>query len=359
MHDPRVDPWLRRANRRTILRGSLGASAIALGGLSRWDAARAQAGTPTATDPLPSWNEGSVKRELIDFTLRTIDPASEDYLPVGRRIATFDVDGTLFTEYPASAGWAFVIEATRTRAAVDPTYAKNAIVQDALNGAFDDPADIDFDKYYQLVDMTGAPSPVEQVTESARTFLTTAVHPITGNRWIDQFYQPMRELVMLLAQSGYTVFCVSGSGVEFLRAFIPAALGIPIWRIIGTTNEYQYTSTGGAGDVIETDVPLIVDVGDNKAISIMWHIGERPVLTIGNSDGDLEMVEFVRGANPDLAYLIHHTDADREFQYDREYLWSPLVKGLEANPAIPLIDMKTDWATVWSTDAPVDLNVEM
>jgi len=88
----------------------------------------------------------------------------------------------------------------------------------------------------------------------------------------------------------------------------------------------------------------------------MWHIGGRPVLTIGNSDGDLEMVEFVRGGNPDLAYLIHHTDADREFQYDREYLWSPLVKGLEANPAIPLIDMKKDWATVWSTAAPISLD---
>ena len=358
--DPQPNPFLRRANRRTILRGSLGASAIALGGLSRWDAARAQAGTPTADDPLPSWNEGEIKRNLIDFTQRSIERNTEDYLPVGRRIATFDVDGTLFTEFPGPAVWAFVLHATKTRAEIDPAYAAMPVVQAALGGAFDDPAEIDFAEFYHLVDMTGAGMPVERVTESARSFLETAVHPVTGNRWVDQTYQPMKELISLLAQSGYTIFCVSGSGVEFLRAFVPATLGIPIWQIVGTTTHYAYAGFAGKGEVVETDVSLTVNTGDNKAITITRHVGERPVIAMGNSDGDIEMIDYARGGGaPDLYYLIHHTDAAREFEYDRDYLWSPLRRGLEPNKQIPLINMKTDWATVWSMDAPATLDINI
>lgn len=337
-----------RSTRRRLLQGGTAALAVAV---VRPGASRAQSATPVAgADPLPSWNEGPVKQRLVAFVAAANDPASPSYVPPEQRVATFDADGTLWCEWPASAATFFALDRARALAESDPEYARDPVLRDLLAGGFDDLQTVDLHKLYAVSALANADTTQQFVIAAARRWLQTAVNPATGRRWVDQVYQPQLELLAWLRDTGWTSFVVSGTPIDILRAFAPQVLGVPPWRVVGTSYDYGFATVNGDGQVVTSAALDAADVGIDKATAIALHIGLRPVLAAGNSDGDLEMLQYALGGpQPGLALLVHHTDAKREFAYDRDYRFSPCVVALDtaAKEGFVVVDMARDWAAIW------------
>ncbi|MGI9254907.1 MAG: HAD family hydrolase, partial [Thermomicrobiales bacterium] len=287
--------------------------------------------TPVAVsgDPLSSWTDGLVKTRILTFIAESTDPGHPNFVPKSLRIATFDNDGTLWCEYPAPAQAYFALSVARRIAETDLEASRKPIFHEVLDNSLDDVANIDPDQYYPLFDAVNSGTTQQRFIGLCRGWLETAVHPITKRRWIDMVYQPQRELMALLAANGFTIFVVTGTSVDFVRAYAPVIYGIPSWQLIGTSYDYGFETVNGRGQVFVTTEENTVVTDLQKSTSIALQIGLRPVVAVGNSDGDLEMLQYAKGGpTPPLTLLVHHTDADREFAYDRNYEWSPFVSAL-------------------------------
>lgn len=344
--------------RRALVRRSL-FGALALGiAASSATTASAKDATPVAgeasSNPLPSWEAGPVKQAILDFVAESVSESRDGFVPVEQRIATFDNDGTLWCEYPAPAQAYFALQHARTMAATEPDAARNPLFREVLSGALDDVGNIDPANYYALFDQINRGMSQERYIAISRAWLDVAIHPDLGKRFVDLVYQPQLELLAFLKANEFTSFVVSGGKIDFMRAFAPVVYGLPPWRMIGTNYAYAFDDVSGDAEIIETTSLNEVVVEVNKATSIALQVGLRPVLAIGNSDGDLEMLQFAKGGlNPALALLVHHTDAVREYAYDRKYAWSPFSKALDLadKAGFMLIDMKRDWRTIWRESA--------
>jgi len=313
--------------------------------------APAPAGATQGAAALPSWRDGASREAVLSFVARTTDPASPDFVPEAERIAVFDNDGTLWAEQPMYVQLAFIIDRVQALRAQHPEWESTEPFASLLKGDAKAVAAQGEHALGALVAATHGGMTDEEFRSVVREWLATARHPKTGLRYDAMAYQPMLEVLSHLRANGYRTFIVSGGGVDFVRAFAGEVYGIPTDQVVGSTARYRAETRGGSPVVVKTGEIDFVDDGKGKPVGIASRIGMRPRMAFGNSDGDFEMLEWTTaGAGARLGVLIHHTDAAREWAYDRASHIGKLARGLDEAPARGwiVVDMARDWAAIFA-----------
>lgn len=325
-----------------MLRGLLSAALIGL-------AASAQA------DPLPSWNDTATKEAIIAFVEGVTNPGSTEFLPEADRIAVFDNDGTLWAEQPMYFQLYFALDAIRAKAKADPSILSSPVLKAAVEGDLKTVLAGGKAGLAEIVMASHADVTAEAFTASVAEWAATAVHPDTGLRFADMTYQPMTELLLYLRDEGFSTWIVTGGGSHFVRALAEEAYGIPPEQVVGSMIDSEYRVIDGVGQIWKLPELAFIDDKGGKPVGIDRNIGRRPILAFGNSDGDYEMLEYVTtGAGPHLGLLLHHTDSEREWFYDRDGHIGVLNRGLDdaEEKGWVIVDMAADWSEIWSGDAP-------
>ncbi|MGD8808169.1 MAG: HAD family hydrolase [Gammaproteobacteria bacterium] len=306
-------------------------------------------------DPLPSWQDGAAKARIIDFVDSVTDPSSADYVTPSERIAVFDNDGTLWGEQPLYFQALYAFDRLAERAAADPSI----LTSDALRaGARGDVAAAlagGTEALLEIISVSHSGMSVEEFQNDVRDWLATARHPDTGLPYTSMTYQPMLELLRYLRDEGFATYIVSGGGIHFMRAFAEDAYGIPPEQVIGSAGNSRYEVVDGVPTVLKDPGIAFIDDKAGKPVGIDSKIGRRPILVGGNSDGDFEMLEWASaGEGARLALIVHHTDAEREYAYDRGSHVGGLDRGLDEAAARGwlVVDMAEDWRRVWSGRTP-------
>ena len=310
--------------------------------------------TAAAKDPLPSWNDGATKTAIVDFVHAVTTEGSKDFVPATQRIATFDNDGTLWAEQPIYFQFQFVIDRIRALAGDHPEWKTNEPFRSVLAGDIRAVAASGEKGAIDLLAATHAGMTIDEFSEIVRAWIQTARHPVSKRAYNEMVYQPMLEVLDYLRANGFKTFIVSGGGVEFMRPWVESAYGIPPEQVVGSRGKLRYDANGGRGALIKLPEVDLVDDGAGKPVGIAQVIGRRPIAAFGNSDGDFQMLEYTTsGPGRRVALIVHHTDADREWAYDRASHIGKLERGLdEAGPRGWIVaDMKRDWKTIYPASA--------
>ncbi|TXL81538.1 haloacid dehalogenase-like hydrolase [Vineibacter terrae] len=327
--------------RRALLRSGLVAALCGMGAVP----VRAQA------EPLPSWNDGDAKKAITDFVERVTHEGIANYVKPAERIAVFDNDGTLWAEQPAYFQLAFALDRVKAMAPQHPEWKTKQPFKAVLEGDQRALAAAGEKGLLQIVAATHAGMTTEAFAKTVADWLATARHP-RFNRPYDQLvYQPMLEVLAWLRANGFKTFIVSGGGVEFMRVFAERTYGIPPEQVVGSSGvvKFQIGKDGKPSLTKEAKVEFIDD-GPGKPVGINRFIGRRPIFAFGNSDGDQQMLQYTAaGEGARFMGLVHHTDAEREFAYDRKSHVGKLDKALDEAIARKwtVVDMKKDWRTVF------------
>jgi hypothetical protein len=309
---------------------------------------------PPSSDPLSSWNDGPAKDAILDFVRRVTSDDSPDFVPPHDRVSVFDNDGTLWCEMPVPVQAFFTADRVRALAPEHPEWQVTEPFKSQLAGDTKGVMAQGLKGLAELGMATHTGMTTDEFASIVRDWLATARHPRTGKPYTKMIYQPMRELLDLLRAKGFSTFIVSGGGIEFMRVFAEDAYGVPPENVIGSSIKTHFEMHDGT-PVLQRDAEL--DFFDDKAgkpVAINKFIGRRPIACFGNSDGDREMLIWTTVGRPDgrpsLGVIVHHTDAEREFAYDRERVLSgQLDQGLDEAPKYGwvLADMKNDWKKVF------------
>lgn len=301
-------------------------------------------------DPLPSWNAGASKSSIIHFVDTVTDIDGGDFVPAEQRIAVFDNDGTLWAEQPFYFQALFAMDIVAERARRDPAILSSEAIKAAANR---DLAGILAHGEHGLLEVVNASHSgmsVASFTETARRWLYTSNHPSRKRPFVTLVYQPMLELLSYLRDKGFRTYIVSGGGADFIRAFAEDAYGIPPFQVIGSVGNHRYSSNGGEPVVEKAPGIAFIDDKGGKPVGIVRQIGMRPIFAAGNSDGDFEMLEWVTtGEGPRFGLIVHHTDAEREWAYDRDGVVGRLQRGLDEalQRGWTIVDMQRDWSRVF------------
>jgi len=301
---------------------------------------------PVLADPLPSWAETDTKAAIIEFVETVTDPASEDYVTPADRIATFDNDGNLWAEQPVYFQLIYALDRLREKAGADPSILTTDTLKAAVEGDIGTVAAGGVEALFEVLAVSHSGMSVEAFQDDVRDWFDTARHPTTGMRYDDMIYQPMLELLSYLRDEGFQTWIVSGGGVHFVRAFAQEAYNIPPEQVLGSAGPTEYKD----GVVMKLPGIDFVDDKEGKPVGIDSRIGKRPIFASGNSDGDFAMLEYTTaGDGARFGMLLHHTDAAREFAYDREGHIGVLNRGLDEGPGRGwvIVDMANDWEQVW------------
>lgn len=306
-----------------------------------------------AQDPLASWNDGPSKQGIIEFVKDVTDAGGAHYVEPSERIAVFDNDGTLWAEKPIYFQFFFILDRIRAMAPDHPEWKTTQPFQAVLENDFETLGATDRDALAHMMGIAVSGTTTEEFEETVKNWLATAVHPVTGQPYTSMVYQPMLELLDYLKANDFTNFIVSGGGIGFMRPWSEAVYGIPPERVVGTSMELEYELLDGK-PVIQRKPQLhyLNDKG-GKPVSIERFIGRRPILAAGNSDGDYQMLEWTTaGEGRRLGLIVHHTDAKREWAYDRDSSSGRLDRGLDnaADNSWLLIDMVSEWKRVFPTN---------
>ena len=309
-----------------------------------------------SADPLPSWNNGTAKRAIVDFVRRVSTDDSRDYVPEHERIAVFDNDGTLWCEMPVPVQAFFAADRIRTLAPEHPEWQTTEPFRSQLAGDVKGVMAQGIKGVAEIAMATHAGMTTDEFDTIVRDWIATAKHPKTGRPYTKMVYQPMLELFRYLNNRGFATFIVSGGGVEFMRVFAEDVYGIPPENVIGSTIKTHFEMRDGT-PVLQRDAALdFFDDRAGKPVAINKYIGRRPILCVGNSDGDREMLMWTTLGRPDglpsLGVIVHHTDGEREFAYDRQRVLSgQLDQGLDEATQYGwvLANMKEDWNIVFPT----------
>lgn len=303
------------------------------------------------TDPLPSWNEGKAKQAILEFVGKVTREGGAEFVPPERRIATFDNDGTLWSEQPAYFQLLFAFDEIK-RAVADKPELKDkepyrSVLARDLKGLT-----ADRNKgLMQVVAATHSGMTTEAFAGLVRNWLDLSRHPTKQRRYDQMVYQPQLELLRYLRANGFKTFIVSGGGVEFMRVFAERAYGIPPEQVVGSSGVVKFgIDKDGKPQLSKEPKIEFIDDGPGKPVGINRFIGRRPILAFGNSDGDLQMLQYTAGGEgARLALIVHHTDAEREWAYDRKSTIGKLDKALDEGKAKGwvIVDMKADWKTVF------------
>jgi phosphoserine phosphatase len=302
-----------------------------------------------AQDPLASWNDGASKRAIAAFVARVTTPGP-DFVPVPQRIATFDNDGTLWPEQPIYTQFAFAIDRVKLLAAGHPEWKNTEPFASLLDGDVERALSGGEEALMQVLAATHAGMTTESYERITREWVRTKRDPRFKREYSSLVYQPMLELLNYLRANGFKTFIVSGGGVEFIRAYAEDAYGIPPEQVIGRSGRLKYQMRGDVPELLKLPAVDVMNDKDGKVVSIQKIIGRRPIAAFGNSDGDLQMLEWTAaGKGARLALLVHHTDATREWAYDRGSKVGGLDKALDVAIAKKwiVVSMKDDWSTIF------------
>jgi phosphoglycolate phosphatase-like HAD superfamily hydrolase len=303
-----------------------------------------------AADPLPSWNDTAPKKNIIAFVDRVVKESSPDFVPVAERIATFDNDGTLWAEQPMYFQGLFAIDRVKVLAPQQPEWKTKEPFASILAGNYAAAFAGGERSIMELVMATHAGMSTEEFEQIVRDWVAAARHPKTERAYTEMVYKPMLELLGYLRASGFKTFIVSGGGVEFMRPWIEEVYGIPPEQVIGSSIKTKFDLRHGKPAIIRLPELNFIDDKAGKPLAINLHIGRRPIAAFGNSDGDLQMLQWATtGKGARLALIVHHTDGVREWAYDRNSLVGRLDKALDEAKARDwtIVDMKNDWKTIF------------
>jgi phosphoglycolate phosphatase-like HAD superfamily hydrolase len=303
-----------------------------------------------ADDPLPSWNDGAAKRAIVDFVQHVTTPGGKDFVPVPERIATFDNDGTLWAEQHMYFQFAFVIDRIKALAPQHPQWKTKQPYKAILDGDMKALAASGEKGMLQLLAVTHTGMTTEEFSKIVSDWTATAQHPRFKRPYIECVYQPMLELLAYLRTNDFKTFIVSGGGVEFMRVFAEKVYGIPPEQVIGSQGKLKFEVRDGKPVLVKLPEVQFVDDKEGKPSGIQTFIGRRPIAAFGNSDGDLQMLQWTTtGTGPRLGLIVHHTDAEREWAYDRKSHIGQLDKALDEATAKGWLvaDMKKDWKTIF------------
>lgn len=310
----------------------------------------AYAAEDRTVDPLPSWYEGASKRAIIDFVQRVTLPSGKDFVPVPERIAVFDNDGTLWAEQPIYTQLRFVLDRVKAIAPRFPNWRTKQPFKAAIEDDFQTLAGTGTEGLLKLVMATSAGMTTDAYEKLVANWLATARDRRFHRPFTDLVYQPMIELLTYLRSNGFKTWIASGGGSDFLRPWTERVYGIPPEQVIGSSLKTKLEFFEGKPVLVRLPEIGFIDNHLNKPVGINEHIGRRPVLAIGNSDGDLAMLQWtVAGPGPRLAMLVHHTDAQREWAYDRKSRVGHLNVALDfaRKQGWPLVDMRRDWKRIF------------
>jgi len=303
-------------------------------------------------DPLPSWNEGATKARIIDFVRRVSDPDDPAFAEPEERVATFDNDGTLWVEQPVYTEVAFALHRVRDLAKVHPEWKTEQPFKAVLEGDREALVASGSRGLAEIIVASHTGMSTTLFDTIATEWLRDARHPDLKKPYTELLYQPQIELLRYLEANGFQTFIVSGGSVEFLRVFAPEAYAIPPERTIGTSIETRYEVQGGKPSLLRLPSIDHVDDAGGKPVSIHKHIGRRPILAFGNSDGDFEMLEWTTtgSGGERLGLILRHDDEEREYAYDRDSAVGKLDRALDAAPQVGwvVVSMKDDWNTVFT-----------
>lgn len=302
------------------------------------------------SDPLPSWNDGPSKQAILDFVTKVTEPESGDYVLPADRIATFDNDGTLWVEQPVYTQLVFALDRVKELAPEHPEWKEQQPFKAVLEDDMKTVAASGEKGIAQLVAATHAGMTPEEFQTIVGDWLATAKDKRFDRRYTNLVYQPMLELLAYLRDKGFTTYIVSGGGIEFLRNFSEPVYGIEPAQVVGSSIKTKYEVVNGVPTVMRLAELNFIDDKDGKPIGITEHIGQRPIAAFGNSDGDYQMLDWTTaGEGARLGLIVHHTDAEREYAYDRDSSVGRLDKALDDAPAKGwvVVDMKNDWKEVF------------
>ncbi len=302
-------------------------------------------------DPLPSWTDSTSKQQIIDFVSAVSDPQNESYVTPSDRIAVFDNDGTLWAEQPVYFQFIFAMDRLAEIAEQDPSVLSTPALKAAAERDLQTILEGGHDALIEVVNASHSGTSVEEFQSEVAEWLSTARHPDTDLPYDQMTYQPMVELLRYLRDEDFKTYIVSGGGLHFMRVFAEQAYGIPPEQVLGTYGETTYDNENGTPVINKAPGIAFIDDKEGKPINIERTIGKRPILAGGNSDGDFAMLDWTTaGDGPRLGVLIHHTDADREWAYDRESPIGRLVDGLDKGPDMGwvIVDMANDWARIYT-----------
>lgn len=314
-----------------------------------------RAALSTAAEPLASWNDGDTKAAIIQFVERVTDKNSPDFVPPPQRIATFDNDGTLWSEQPMYFQLAFTVDRVKALAPQHPEWKTKQPFASLLAGDMKAVAASGEKGLMEIVAATHSGMTLDEFDATVRDWISTARHPKTGKRYVEMVYQPMLELLAYLRANRFKTYIVSGGGIEFMRPWTERVYGIPPEQVVGSSLKMKFEMRDGVPAITKLPQVDLIDDKEGKPVGIAAHIGRRPIFAAGNSDGDLAMLQYTtipRGADdksPRFGLIVHHTDADREWAYDRDSHIGKLDKALDEakERGWTVVDMKNDWTQIY------------
>jgi len=298
-----------------------------------------------ADDPLPSWNDGKAKQSILAFVERVTTPGSPEFVPPADRIATFDNDGTLWAEKPMYFQLFFALDRVKVLAPKHPEWKDKEPFASLLKGDTKAALAGGQKAALEIVMATHAGMTTTEFELIVKEWITTARHPQTKRLYTEMVYQPMLELLAFLRANGFKTFIVSGGGIEFMRPWADPVYGIPPEQVVGSSVKVKFEMRAEGPVLLRLPAIDFIDDKDGKPIGINSHIGLRPIAAFGNSDGDLQMLQWTAaGQGARFALLVHHTDAEREFAYNKgaeKALGEAKAKGWT------VVDMKHDWKAIY------------
>ncbi len=306
--------------------------------------------TTVTASVLPSWQDTAAKKSIIDFVTRVTQPGSPDYVPPAERIAVFDNDGTLWLEQPAYVQLVFTLQRIHALAPQHPEWKTEEPFRSVLAGDMKGVAATGETGVAKLLAATHTGMSTSDFRATVHDWMSKAQDPRFKRSYTQLVYQPMLEVLQYMRANGFKTYIVSGGGVEFIRDYSERVYGVPPEQVIGSTAKYKYSLVGGVPTLTRLAQIDNVDDGPGKPASIEHVIGRRPIAAFGNSDGDIQMLEWTTaGSGARLGVIVHHTDAEREYAYDRTSKMGKLDKGLDEAPikGWVVVDMKQDWKTVF------------
>jgi hypothetical protein len=301
-------------------------------------------------DLLPSWNEGTAKQSIVEFVEKVTKQGSPDFVPPAERIAVFDNDGTLWAERPMYFHVLFALDRVQALAPEHPEWKDTepfaSLLEGDVKGAFAG----GMKSVVEIIMATHAGMTTAEFETIVSDWIATARHPTTKRPYTEMVYQPMLELLAYLRANGFKTFIVSGGGIEFMRPWSESVYGVPPEQVIGSSIKVKYKMRDGEAVLVRLPEVDFYDDKEGKPVAIHQQIGRRPIAAFGNSDGDLQMLQWTTaGQGPRFALYVHHTDGEREWAYDRNASMGRLDKGLDQAQAQgwTLVDMKQDWKVIY------------
>lgn len=311
-----------------------------------------------AAEPLPSWNDGAARSAIVKFVDTVTTQGSPDFVPESARIAVFDNDGTLWAEQPMYFQLIFAIDRVKALAPNHPEWKHKEPFASLLKGDVKTALAGGEHAALEIVMATHAGITTAEFEKIARRWIANARHPTTQRLFTEMIYQPMLELLDYFRTNGFKTFIVSGGGVEFMRAWANEVYGIPPEQVIGSSIKTEFRINNGVPVLTRLPEVNFIDDKEGKPVAINQHIGRRPIAAFGNSDGDLQMLQWTAaGDGARLVAYVHHTDGDREWAYDRKSSIGQLDEGLDEAQAKDwlVIDMKKDWKQIYPDETKQEM----